>query len=203
MTTVMDTQKENVMKAFYVAVGTPVVTGRKTKDFGSDMVAEASIADLGGTSRMVMDFGTQLFMETSIAELEAAGREFSGSIRESNMVEQFQDGVEHIQEAKVIEQFQEKVDVEQFQEKVEILREQLEETLHNWREQFTPGVAAPKPVKVEKTEVKKTAPKKTATKKTTPKKTAAKKTAPKKTTSKATPKATAKKTAPKKTTTEK
>ena len=179
MTTVMDTQKENVMKAFYVAVGTPVVTGRKTKDFGSDMIAEASIVDLGGTSRMVMDFGTQLFMETSIAELEAAGREFSGSVRESNMVEQFQDGVEHIQEAKVIEQIQEKVDVEQFQEKVEILREQLEETLHNWREQFTPGVSAPKPVKVEKAEAKKTVAKTT------------------------TPKATAKKTAPKKTTTEK
>ena len=194
MTTVMDTQKENVMKVFYVAVGTPVVTGRKTKDFGSDLITEGSVADLGGTSRMVMEFGTQLFMETSIAELEAAGREFSGSIRESNMVEQFQDGVEHIQEAKVIEQIQEKVDVEQFQEKVEILREQLEVTLNNWREQFTPGVAAPKPVKVEKTETKKTVAKKTA-----PKKTAAKKTAPKKTT----PKVTAKKTAPKKTTTEK
>ena len=185
MTTVMTTQKENAIKVFYVAVGTPVVTGRKTKDFGTELFAEASIADLGGASRMVMDFGTQLFMETSIAELETAGRELSGSIRESNMVGQLQDGVEHIQEAKVIEQIQEKVDVDQFQEKVEILREQLETTLHNWREQFTPGVAAPEPV-----EVKKTAPKKTVAKKAAPKKATAKKT---------TPKATAKKTAPKKT----
>jgi hypothetical protein len=184
MTTVMETQKENAIKVFYVAVGTPVVTGRKTKDFGTELFAEASITDLGGASRMVMDFGTQLFMETSIAELEAAGRDLGGSIRESNMVGQLQDGVEHIQEAKVIEQIQEKVDVDQFQEKVEILREQLETTLNNWREQFTPGVSAPKPVEVEK----KAAPKKTAAKKTTAKKTAAKKT---------TPKATAKKTAPK------
>jgi len=194
MTTVMETQKENVIKVFYVAVGTPVVTGRKTKDFGTELFAEASIADLGGASRMVMDFGTQLFMETSIAELEAAGRDLGGSIRESNMVGQLQDGVEHIQEAKVIEQIQEKVDVDQFQEKVEVLREQLETTLNNWREQFTPGVSGPEPVEVEK----KAAPKKTAAKKTTAKKTAAKKTAAKKTT----PKATAKKTTPKKVTIE-
>ena len=102
MTTVMETQKENAIKVFYVAVGAPVVTGRKTKDFGTELFTEASITDLGGTSRMVMDFGTQLFMETSIAEFEAAGRELGGSIRESNMVEQLQEGVEHIQEAKVL-----------------------------------------------------------------------------------------------------
>lgn len=191
MTTVMNTQKENAVKVFYIAVGTPMVTGRKTKDFGTDLFAEASIADLGGASRMVMDFGTQLFMETSLAELEAAGRELSGSIRESNMVGQFQDGVEHIQEAKVLEQIQEKVDVDQFQEKVEVLREQLETTLNNWREQFTPGVSAPKPAEVKETETKKTAPKKTVAKKTVAKKTAPKKTAAKKTT----PEATAKKAA--------
>ena len=158
MTTVMDTQKENVIKAFYVAVGTPMVTGRKTKDFGTDLFTEASIADL-----------------------EAAGRELTGSIRESHMVEQLQEGVEHIQEAKVIEQIQDKVDVDQFQERVEILREQLETTLHNWREQFTPGVSAPKPAEVTKTPAKKTTPKKT-TPKVTAKKVTPKKTAPKKTT---------------------
>jgi hypothetical protein len=189
MTTVISTQKENAIKVFYIAVGTPMVTGRKTKDFGTDLFTEASIADLGGASRMVMDFGTQLFMETSLAELEAAGRELSGSIRESNMVGQLQDGVEHIQEAKVLEQIQEKVDVDQFQEKVEVLREQLETTLNNWREQFTPGVSAPKSA-----EVKKTAPKKTVAKKTAPKKTAAKKATPEPTAKKATPEATAEKT---------
>jgi hypothetical protein len=192
MTTVMETQKENAIKVFYVAVGAPVVTGRKTKDFGTELFTEASITDLGGASRMVMDFGSQLFMEASIAEFEAAGRELGGSIRESNMVGQIQDGVEHIQEANVIEQIQEKVDVDQFQEKVEILREQLETTLSNWREQFTPGVAAPKPVKAEKVETKKTTPKKTAAKKTTPKATA-KKATPKKTTPEAAAKTTTEK----------
>jgi len=202
MTTVMNTQKENVIKAFYVAVGTPVVTGRKTKDFGTDLFAEASIADLGGASRKVMDFGVLLFTETSIAELEAAGRELTGTIRESNMVGQIQGGVEHIQEAKVIEQIQEKVDVDQFQEKVEILREQLETTLHNWREQFTPGISAPRPVKDVEPATGKPAPKKTAPKKTTPKVTA-KKVAPKVTAKKVTPKKTTPKVAPEKTTTEK
>ena len=198
MTTVMEAQKENAVKVFYVAVGAPVVTGRKTKDFGAQLFAEASIADLGGASRMVMDFGTQLFMETSVAELEAAGRELGGSIRESNMVGQLQDGVEHIQEAKVLEQIQEKVDVDQFQEKVEILREQLETTLHNWREQFTPGVSAPRPVKDVEPATSKPAPKKTA-----PKETVAKKTTPKVTVKKVTPKKTTPKAAPEKTTTEK
>ena len=170
MTSVMDTQKENVKKAFYAAVGTPMVAGRKFKEFGTD-----------------------LFSDTSLEDLETAGREVTGAIRESKMVEQIQESVDLIQEAKVVEQIQVKVDVDQFQERVEVLREQLETALHNWREQFTPGVAGPQPVKVEveaeTPKPKKTAPKKTA-KKTTSKKTTPKKTTPKKTT----PKSAAKKT---------
>jgi len=169
MTNVMDSQKENVTKTFYAVIGAPMVAGRKMKEFGTD-----------------------LFIATSVDDLEAAGREVTGSIKESKVIEQIQDGVEQIQESKVVEQIQEKVDVDQFQEKVEVLREQLETALHNWREQFTPGVAAPKPVKVE---VEKASPKKTTAKKTTPKKTTAKKTT--------TPKAAAKKTTPKKTDVEK
>ncbi len=156
MTSVMETQKENATKTFYAVIGAPMVAGRKIKDFG-----------------------TELFLSTSVDDLEAAGREVTGSIKESKVVEQ-------IQELNVVEQIQEKVDVDQFQEKVEVLREQLETTLHNWREQFTPGVAAPTPVKVP---VEKAAPKKTATKKTAPKKTA-----PKAAAKKTAPKATAKKT---------
>lgn len=167
MTSVMDTQKENVKRAFYTAVGAPMVTGRKFKEFG-----------------------TSLFAETSLDDLENAGRELTGAIRDSRMVEQIQESVELIQEANVIEQIQVRVDREQFQERVELLREQLETALHNWREQFTPSVAGPKPVKVE-VETEEPAPKKT-----TPRKTAARKTTPKSTT------AAAKKTAPKKTTVE-
>jgi ribonuclease E len=62
-----------------------------------------------------------------------------------------------------------------------VLREQLEPALHNWLEQFTPGVAGPKPVKVQ-VETDEPAPKKAATaRKTAPKKTTAKNTAAKKT----------------------
>ena len=173
MTSVMDTQKENVKKAFYAAVGTPMVAGRKFKEFGTD-----------------------LFSDTSLEDLETAGREVTGAIRDSKMVEQIQESVDQIQEAKVVEQIQVKVDVDQFQERVEVLREQLETALHNWREQFTPGVAGPQSVKVEvepetpKKTTKKAAAKKTTAKKTTPKsaakKSTAKKTAPKSTEEKAT-----------------
>lgn len=194
MNDVMTAPKETVTKTFYAVIGAPMIAGRKVKEFG-----------------------TELFIATSIDDLEAAGREVTGSIKESKVVEQIQDGVEQIQESKVVEQIQEKVDVDQFQEKVDVLREQLETALHNWREQFTPGVASPKTVKEP---VKKTAPKATTTKpaakksapkattrKAAPKKAAPKatatKTAPKATTKKATtktaPKATAKKAAPKKT----
>ena len=158
MTSVMDTQKENARKAFYAAVGAPMVTGRKFKEFS-----------------------TNLFTETSFDDLEAAGREVTGAIRES----------------KVVEQIHVKVDVDQFQERVEVLREQLETALHNWREQFTPGVAGPRPVKVE-VEAETPAPKK----KTTAKKTTAKKTTPKTTAKKTTPKKQAKKTTPEKSSTE-
>ena len=167
MTSVMDTQKQNVKKAFYAAVGTPMVAGRK-----------------------FIDFSTDLLTETSLEDLETAGREGTGAIRES----------------KVVEQLQVKVDVEQFQERVEVLREQLETALHNWREQFTPGVAGPQPVKVE-VEAETSKPKRTTAKKTTASKAApkstAKKTASKPTAKKAAPKSTPKKTTPKKASTEK
>jgi hypothetical protein len=161
MTSVVETQKDSVIRVFYAAVGTPMVTGRKVKAFGAS-----------------------LFTETSIDDLEAAGREVTGTIRESKVAEQLQESVDLLQEVKVVEQIQERVDVDHFQERVEVLREQLETTLHNWREQFTPGVAGPKTVKVE-VEADTPAPKKTTAKKTTAKKTA--------------PKTTAKKTTPKKT----
>lgn len=178
MTSVMDTQKQNVKKAFYAAVGTPMVAGRK-----------------------FIDFSTDLLTETSLEDLETAGREVTGAIRESKVVEQIQESVDLIQEVKVVEQLQVKVDVDQFQERVEVLREQLETALHNWREQFTPGVAGPQPVKVE-VEAETPKPKKTTAKKTAPKSTA-KKTASKPTAKKAAPKTTPKKATPKKASTEK
>ena len=183
MTSVMDTQKQNVKKAFYAAVGTPMVAGRK-----------------------FIDFSTDLLTETSLEDLETAGREVTGAIRESKVVEQIQESVDLIQEVKVVEQLQVKVDVDQFQERVEVLREQLETALHSWREQFTPGVAGPQPVKVE-VEAETPKPKRTTAKKTTASKAApkstAKKTASKPTAKKAAPKTPPKKATPKKASTEK
>jgi len=173
MTSAVEAQKDTVIRVFYAAVGTPMVTGRKVKEFGAN-----------------------LFTETSIDDLEAAGREMTGTIRESKVAEQIQESVDLLQEVKVVEQIQERVDVDHFQERVEVLREQLETTLHNWREQFTPGVAGPKTVKVH-VETDTPAPKKTAAKKTAPK-TGAKKTAPKSAAKKTAPKSAAKKTKPKK-----
>lgn len=157
MTTTTDTRTESVVRAFYAAVGAPLVTGRKLKEFGTDFVADISLDDL-----------------------ESAGREMTGTIRG----------------AKVVEQIQERVDVDQIQERVEMLREHLETTLYNWREQFTPTTETPGPVKVE-VEAEASAPKKAATKKTAPKTTVKKKTAPKTTAKKKTaPKTTAKKKTP-------
>jgi hypothetical protein len=161
MTSSVESQRDSVIRAFYAAVGAPMVTGRK-----------------------FMEFGESLFAQTSIDDLETAGRELTGAIRDSRVAEQLQESVDLLQEVKVVEQIQERVDVDHLQERVEILREQLETTLHNWREQFTPGVAGPKPVKVEveadTPPAKKKAAPKTTAKKTAPK-TTAKKTAPKKT----------------------
>ena len=54
MTSVMDTQKENVKKVFYAAVGTPMVAGRKFIDFGTDLFTETSLEDLDVIRRMAI-----------------------------------------------------------------------------------------------------------------------------------------------------
>ncbi len=38
MTSVMETQKDSVIRVFYAAVGTPMVTGRKVKEFGAAVI---------------------------------------------------------------------------------------------------------------------------------------------------------------------
>ena len=137
MTSVMDTQKQNVKKAFYAAVGTPMVAGRK-----------------------FIDFSTDLLTETSLEDLETAGREVTGAIRESKVVEQIQESVD---------QFTPGVAGPQ-PVKVEVEAE-------------TPK---PKRTTAKKTTASKAAPKSTAKK--TASKPTAKKAAPKTTPKKATPK---------------
>jgi hypothetical protein len=91
--------KDGASKALYAALGAPLVTGRKIKDLGSRLAADYS---------------------STVDEWVEAGRELTG----------------HVRESKVVEQVQSRVDVEQLQAQVEKLRDQLETVLANWRKQF-------------------------------------------------------------------
>ena len=172
-----------------------IARGGKAAKVGVEVVTHVDEIVDGARVLSHADVATRIFKRSveGFKRFETAGREVSGAIRDSKVVEQFEDCVDLIDEANVVEQIQVKVDVDQFQERVEVLREQLETALHNWREQFTPGVAGPQPVKVE-VEAETPKPKKKTAKKTTAKP-AAKKTTPKSTAKKTTPKSTAKKPA--------
>ena len=50
MTSVMDTQKENVKKVFYAAVGTPMVAGRKFIDFLEEQGGQGGGGDIADES---------------------------------------------------------------------------------------------------------------------------------------------------------
>jgi hypothetical protein len=157
----MPTQTDNtnkVTKALYAAVGAPVVAGRRARGFGSRLA----------------DYRTKVADGFSTQYTEWA-QEGEGVTRQ-------------IQDRKVIGDFQEKVDIEQIQERVGKLRDQLEHTMVQWRESFTP---ATKPAEPKPTAKPKAAPK--ATTKTADakaKKPAAKK-APATAAKESTPKATA------------
>ena len=156
----MATQTEpgKVTKALYAAVGAPVVASRRAKGLGTK----------------VAGYGTKV----------ADGF----STRYTEWAVEGEDVTKHLQERGVVEDFQEKVDLEHLQERVGKLRDQLEHTMVQWRESFTPATkpVAPKATETPKTATKTTAkattskPKPVAKKTTTTKKAAAKKPAAKK-----------------------
>ncbi len=131
---------------------------------------------------------------TARKEYEAAadeGQELTKQVRKSN----------------VVEELSSRLDLDEFQGRVDKLRDQLEDVLANWREQFRPET---RKAAVRKTETAKVTtavttakPQATTVKKTTVKKTATKAPAAKKTTAKApaAKKATTKAPAAKKTST--
>jgi polyhydroxyalkanoate synthesis regulator phasin len=140
------TQKEFAAKAFYAAVGAPVVYGRKVKEYGEKLV----------------EYGDKMTDQAQSA--------FDDFAKEGEKVtKQFRDG-------NVVEEFQSRVDLDKVQDRVEKLRDQLETALQNWRESFTPGdkpevipvEAAPKKAPVAKKAPAKKAP--AATKKAPAKK---------------------------------
>ena len=105
----LETQKEFAAKAFYAAVGAPVVYGRKVKEYTEKLV----------------EYGDKM--------TEQAQSAFDDFAKEGEKVtKQFRD-------TDVVEEFQSRVDLDKVQDRVEKLRDQLETALHNWRESFTPA----------------------------------------------------------------
>jgi hypothetical protein len=161
------TQKKLASKAFYAAIGAPVVMTRKAREVGAK----------------VSDYGTKMQenAQEQLDEFATEGEKFANDVRSRNYVEEIQ----------------ERVDIEHLQERVEKLRDQLESTLTNWRDSFAPqdeekAPAAKKPAASTATKpAAKKAPAKTATKTTTAKKPAAKATAAKKPAAKKAPAKTA------------
>ncbi len=112
-----ETQKELATKAFYAAVGAPVVYTRKVKDYAEKAVK------LGDK---LQDQAVHAFDEWA-DEGEKVTKQF--------------------QDRKVVEEIRSQVDLEKVQDRVEKLRDQLEHALTSWRDSFTPGQApAAKPV---------------------------------------------------------
>jgi len=166
-----DSQKELATKAFYAAVGAPVVYYRKAKDYADKMVG----------------YGDKLQDQAQHAFEEWADEG-------EKVTKQFQD-------RKVVEEFRSQVDLDKVQDRVEKLRDQLEHALTSWRDSFTPGEAPKKAPAAKapaaKAPAKTTAAKKAPAKKAPAKTTAAKKAPAKKAPAKKAPaKTTAAKKAP-------
>jgi hypothetical protein len=158
-------------KAFYAAVGAPMVTMKRTGDALKEL--SEKLTDRVG--------------ELSDKFTGDARKEFDLWADEGEKL------VSKVSEQKVVEDLSARVDLDEIQERVGKLRDQLEDILSSWRESFAPGDEVEKPVvKVEK----KPAAKKPAAKKPAAKTAAAKKPAAKKTTA-AAKKPAAKKTATK------
>lgn len=149
-------QKELAEKAFYAAVGAPVVATRKARDYSSKFA----------------DYSTKIADQAQIQydELVTEGEKVTKQIRNRNVVEEFQN----------------RVDLEKVQDRVEKLRDQLEGALASWRDSFAAEQEGAKPAAkkapankpASKTTAKKTPAKKPAAK-TTAKKAPTKKPAAK------------------------
>jgi hypothetical protein len=142
-------------KAFYAAVGAPMVTMKRA----------------GDALKELSDKLTDRVGDASDKLTEEARKEFDMWAEEGEKL------VSKLSEQKVVEDLSARVDLDEIQERVGKLRDQLEDILTSWRESFAPGDVVEKPeVKV----VKKPAAKTAAAKKPAAKKPAAKTAAAKK-----------------------
>jgi len=129
-------------------------------------------------TRKVKDFGNKIATDThdQIDEYAVEGEKVTKQIKDRNVVEE----LEH------------RINIDKVQDRVEQLRDQLENTLNNWRESFAPdGETAPKKPAAPKPAAKKAPAKKAPASKATTTKAPAKKAPAKKA---STTKASAKKT---------
>jgi hypothetical protein len=151
---------------------------------GKDAMRRTAFAVMGAPfvmGRQVKDMGSKLVdgAQTQIDEYATEGEKLTKQLKDRNVVEEIEN----------------RIHIDKVQDRVEQLRDQLENTLNNWRESFTP---------VEETPAKKPAAKKApaekAAREATAKKAPAKKAPAKKAPAKkpAAKKATAKKPAAKK-----
>ena len=153
-----------------------------------EMATKTAYAAVGAPvvmARKVKDFGTKFMADAQdqIEDFASEGEKVTKQLKDRNVVEE----LEH------------RMNIDKVQDRVEQLRDQLENTLNNWRESFTP---AEEPIKKApaKTVAKKAPAKKAPAKKATAKKAPATKTTAKKAPAKKAPakKATAKKAPAKK-----
>ncbi len=146
-------------KAFYAAVGAPLVTVKRAGEALKELTEKLS--------DRVGDMGDKL--------TEDARKEFDLWADEGEKL------IAKLSEQKVVEDLSARVDLDEIQERVGKLRDQLEDILSSWRESFAPHEEVEKPkVEVEEKPAAKTAPAKKPTAKTAPaKKPAAKKPAAK------------------------
>lgn len=140
-----------------------------------DLAVKTAYAAVGAPvviGRKMRDFGTK-FVSDAQTQFEAfadEGEQVTSQLKNRN----------------VVEELEQRINIDKVQGRVEQLRDQLESTLHSWRESFAPD-AKPEPAAAAKKPAAKKAPaKKAAAKKPAAKKPAAKKPAAKKTTAKAT-----------------
>ncbi len=138
---------ETSKKAFYAAVGAPVVAARKM----SERITEIS-------ERMAEDLGKEYDLWAK------EGEKVVRKVADRKVVEEF------------VEDVSARMDFDQIQEQVGKLREQLDEMLTNWRKSFRPAAAkkpaAQKPA-AKTTAAEKPAPKTAAAKTTAASKTTA------------------------------
>ncbi|MDF1596081.1 MAG: hypothetical protein P1T08_08295 [Acidimicrobiia bacterium] len=144
-------------KAFYAAVGAPLVGLKRTGD---------ALKDLS-------DKLTERFGDVSEKLTDDARKEFDLWADEGEKL------IGKISEQKVVEDLSARVDLDEIQERVGKLRDQLEDILTSWRESFSPGETIEKPViEVEKKPAAKTAAARKPAAKTAPARKPAAKKAP-------------------------